>query len=159
LGKSLAPALGRTLIDLDEVFLARLGDIGAFIQDEGYAAYKASNSKLAAGLVDEATSPALLVTSSGFLTHDNPPDVLVANRALLARGYSISVMPSSSIDHAVATIVTRQMGRPYNEGVGMEAHAATARARFETYMTAGDLLVCSTAPPDVIVSSLHAHMS
>jgi shikimate kinase len=159
LGRSLAPLLGRTLVDLDEAFLARVGDIGAFIRHEGYEAYKVGNSKLATALVDEMVSPALLVTSSGFLTADNPPDALAANHAVLARGYSISLMPSPDLDEAVATLVFRQMSRPFNQGASVAAHAATARARFETYMTAGDLLVCSSAPPDSVAVALCGHVA
>jgi shikimate kinase len=147
------------LIDLDEVFLARVGDIGAFIQGQGYQAYKARNATLAAAVVDETSCPSVLVTSSGFLARDNPPDVLAANHALVARGYSISLLPSAEIEAAVATLVARQMSRPYNRGVSEQAHAATARARFETYMAAGDLLVCSTAPADAVAEALAARLS
>jgi shikimate kinase len=150
--------LGRALIDLDETFLTRIGDIGSFIRDEGYAAYKAANSKLAAALVDQTDSPAVLVTSSGFLTADNPPEVLAANHALLGRGYCVSLLPSVDLEAAVETIATRQMSRFYHEGVDREAHAATARARFMTYWRAGDLLVCSSAPPDAVAQRLDVHL-
>jgi shikimate kinase len=147
------------LIDLDEAFLVRIGDIGAFIQDKGYEAYKTANSKLAASLVDETCTPVVLVTSSGFLTSDNPPGVLAANHALLSRGYSVSLMPAPEIEEAVATIVSRQMARPYHQGIAREAHAATARTRLTTYMAAGDLLVCSAAPPGEVAGALGAYLT
>ena len=144
------------LLDLDETFLVRIGDIGSFIRDQGYLAYKTANSGLATALAEDVTAPVVLVTSSGFLATDNPPEVLTANRALLTRGYSLSLLPSAEKDDTVATIVSRQMTRPFNAGVVREE--ATARARFETYMAAGDLLVCSAAPPDAIAEALMPHV-
>jgi len=156
LGRSLAPKLGRTLVDLDETFLVRIGDIGGFIRDQGYAAYKAANVKLASVLADEATRPLVLVMSPGFLIGDNPPETLAGNFALLARGYSVSLLPSSDIESTVATIVSRQMTRPFNVGIAKEE--AKARARFETYKAAGDILVCSIASPDAMAEALMPHL-
>lgn len=155
LGRALAPRLGRTLVDLDEVFLERTGDIGAFIRDEGYEAYALANSELATALAAEATTPTVLVTSSGFLASDNPPDVLAANRALLRTGYNLSLLPAPELEAAVAAMVARQLTRSFNAGAVREE--AKARERFYTYRTVGDLLVCTVARPDAVVERLTQH--
>ena len=106
--------------------------------------------------MEEATCPLVLVASSGFLTSENPPETLAGNFALLSRGYSVSLLPCSDNERAVATIASRQMTRAFNAGVAKEE--AKARARFETYKAAGDLLVCSVAPPDAIAEALMPHL-
>ena len=156
LGRSLAPRLRRALVDLDEAFLERFGDIGAFIRDDGYEAYKLANSGLANTLVAEAATPTILVTSSGFLTSDNPPDVLAANRALLTTGYSLSLLPGLELEAAVAAMVARQMTRTFNAGAIREE--AKARARFDTYKVIGDLLVCTVAGPEIVAEQLALHL-
>ncbi len=157
LGRSLAPRMRRALIDLDEVFLERVGDINAFIRDAGYEAYKLANSHLARALVAEANTPAIFIASSGFLTSDNPPDVLAANRALLTAGYSLSLLPALQLQAAVAIIAARQMTRVFNAGYVREE--ARARARFDTYKAAGDLLVCTAACPDIVAGLLMPHLA
>lgn len=83
LGTELAPLLNRCLVDLDYEFCRRREDISAFMHREGYARYKMENSALAAELAAEAAGPTILIASSGFLTLDNPPAALQANRRLL----------------------------------------------------------------------------
>jgi len=145
------------LVDLDELFLARIGNIGAFIRDQGYPAYKSANSSLALALAEAARDPTILVTSSGFLANDNPPDTLATNRALLASGHVVSMLPACEMAAAVGIIVSRQMARPFNSGIARER--ATAQERFATYKDAGDLLVCSAAEPDAIAAELASYLT
>lgn len=152
LGRALATHLQRKLIDLDDVFLERVGDISLFIREAGYEAYKARNSVLARTLVNELTSPTVFVTSSGFLTTDNPPEILAANEALLKTGYSLSLLPTTDLEDAVRILVARQMTRTFNAGIAKEE--SRARERFGIYQAAGDLLVCSTANPNIIARKL-----
>jgi len=107
--------------------------------------------------VAEANTPAIIIASSGFLTSDNPPDVLAANRALLTAGYSLSLLPAPQLQAAVAIIVARQMTRVFNAGYVREE--ARARARFDTYEAAGDLLVCTAACPDIVAELLMPHLA
>ncbi len=79
LGLELAPLLERSLVDLDIEFQRRVGDISAYIHEEGYARYKLTNSRLASDIVGGIGGITILVTSSGFLTLDNPPQVLESN--------------------------------------------------------------------------------
>lgn len=152
LGRHLAPLLGRAFLDLDRLFDERIGPIGAYIRESGYAAYKRANSDLAGELIDTAERRVLFVTSSGFLAEDNPHEVLTQNRRLVARTYSVSLLPSGDIREAAEILVARQLKR----GLGLNAAAEMrkAEARFPIYAAAGDLLVISRAPPEQIAASL-----
>src|SRR5690606_4023342 len=94
-GRLLAPILGRHLIDLDTEFCGRVGQIDQYIRSPGYVAYKQANSRLARLLANEVSRPAIMVTSSGFLSLDNPPETLLENRNLMAQGYSICLLPDA----------------------------------------------------------------
>lgn len=60
-GSVLAPLLDRRLIDLDQEFLRLVGNIGEFIRQSGYPAYKAQNSLLAKNIVSETTEGLSLI--------------------------------------------------------------------------------------------------
>lgn len=141
-GAKLAPLLNRRLIDLDQEFIRRVGDIGPFIRGEGYEAYKVRNSGLAAEIANEIAEPTLFVTSSGFLTSDNPKMALDANRKLLASAYSICLLPSRDIESSVNIIVERQLARPFSGDAAREEEII--RDRYCTYATLGDLIIFST---------------
>lgn len=144
LGIELAPLLNHDFADLDGEFSRRIGDIGEFIRKEGYEAYKLRNSILAGQLMFELVVPTLFVTSSGFLTADNPTKALEANRRLVATRYSICLLPSRDMEQAVGAIVERQSRRAFT---GDHAHEESKiRARYPAYAQEGDLLVFSMAP-------------
>jgi shikimate kinase len=145
LGIELAPLLSRCLVDLDSEFIQRVGNIGRFIREEGYDAHKRRNATLAGQIIVEAADPMLLVTSSGFLTSDNPPEALAANHRVLAACYSICLLPSRDVERAVQIIVQRQVTRPFTSDWKREE--ATIRARYPLYVQKGDLRVFSTLSP------------
>lgn len=68
LGSILAPMLNRYLVDLDQEFGRRHGQIDEFIGAEGYDRYKLLNSVLAEEIAAASEYEMVLVTSSGFLT-------------------------------------------------------------------------------------------
>jgi|JI8StandDraft_1071087.scaffolds.fasta_scaffold30348_2 shikimate kinase len=157
LGIALAPLLNHCLVDLDGEFSRRIGDIGEFLREEGYEAYKLRNSILAEQLMFERAAPTLLVTSSGFLAVDNPMKTLEANRRLVANCYSICLLPSRDLEKAVDVIVKRQSRRPF---AGDHAHEErTIRARYSAYVQEGDLLVFSTAPSIDTAEAIARHLS
>lgn len=145
LGPLLAPLMACRLVDLDEEFGRRIGNIGVFIREEGDAAYKMRNSLLAGHLASEAMIPTLLVTSSGFLTPDNPAGAMEANRRILAHWHSICLLPSRDPERAMGVIVSRQLQRPFARDRAREEQ--TIRARYPVYEREGDLIVFSDAPP------------
>lgn len=155
LGTKLAPLLNRNLVDLDEEFRHRRGDISAFLAGEGYDRYKIENSMLAADIVAEAAAPTLLIASSGFLTPDNPEAVLKANHSLSRACYSICLLPSSDLERSVSVIVARQLERPFARARACEE--AVIRARYSVYAKLGDLVVFSTASPCDIAAAVAHH--
>lgn len=152
LGRELAPALDRRLVDLDHEFRRRVEDITSFMRREGYERYKMRNSQLATELAAEAVSPTLLVASSGFLTIDNPQLALTANQHLLEACYAVCLLPSRSLELAVSTIVDRQSRRAIGRSRSIEE--ATIRARYGTYAALGDLVVFSAASASEIARAI-----
>lgn len=144
LGVELAPLLKRRLVDLDQEFHRRIGDISAFIRNEGYDRYKLRNSELAVDIKAEALEATILVTSSGFLTDDNPQQAIWSNKSLLSECYSVCMLPSRDLELAVKTIVDRQLARPFSRNRTQEE--AAIRNRYPIYARLGDLTVFSTAP-------------
>jgi shikimate kinase len=144
LGVELAPLLNQGITDRDSEFNRQIGNVGEFIRKEGYEAYKLRNSALAALIMSELVTPTLFVTSSGFLTPDNPPTALEANRLLVAACYSICLLPSRNMEEAVGVILERQARRSFTRDRAHEE--STIRARYPIYAQEGDLLVFSTAP-------------
>lgn len=142
LGANLAPLISYRLVDLDEEFGRRNGKIDSFIADKGYERYKTLNSALAAEITS-TRDKMVLVTSSGFLTPDNPPTVLEFNMALLAASYSVCLLPSRNLERSASIIVNRQLQRPFARGRVREDEVI--RCRFPIYMALGDLVVFSEA--------------
>ncbi|MCC7253660.1 shikimate kinase [Hyphomicrobium sp.] len=146
LGLQLAPLLNRRCVDLDKEFECQVGNISTFIQDEGYERYKLRNSELAEQLATESIVPTLLITSSGFLTPDNPDAALEVNRKLLKTWYSLCLLPSRDLEQAVTIIVHRQLQRAFSRDRIREE--ATIRERYPVYAGIGDLIVFSAASPE-----------
>ncbi|MEZ5904174.1 MAG: shikimate kinase [Geminicoccaceae bacterium] len=152
LGPLLAPLLKSRLADLDHEFEHRIGSIGAYIRNEGYGRYKLRNAALARRVAATSSGLTLLVTSSGFLTPDNPPRALGANRLLLERWHAICLLPSRDLERAVAVILDRQARRPFTRDRDHEER--TIRARYPVYAREGDLIVFSQAPPRDIARAI-----
>lgn len=144
--------IGRALVDLDREFGDRIEQIDTYVRSRGYEAYKRANSRLAGDIVAGVSQPTLLATSSGFLSSDNPADALLANRKLMACGYSISLLPSSDLIIASDIIVERQAGR----GLSYDAveERRKIRERFQPYKSDGDMLVISASPPARIAEAI-----
>ncbi len=155
-GRLLVPILGRYLIDLDATFCSRVGQIDQYIRSAGYVAYKQANSRLARRLADEAPGPAVMVTSSGFLSLDNPPETLAQNTRLVAEGYSICLLPDADPGIAGDIIVARQLQRGFSREAARERR--TIGERFATYNAAGDMIVFSAAPPAQIAAAIAARL-
>ena len=156
LGLELAPLLQRRLVDLDHEFHTRVEDITTYMRSEGYDRYKTRNSQLAVTLAAEATAPTLMVSSSGFLTDDNPAPVLMANKRLLEASYGICLLPSRCLEVAVTTIVGRQTSRSF--GRSRDIEEAVIRSRYQTYAALGDLVLFSAAPATDIARAAADHL-
>ncbi len=151
-GAYLAPLLHRRLVDLDQEFGHRYGQIDEFIRFEGYHRYKLVNSALAEEIIISSRCEVIMVTSSGFLTPDNPRPALESNMRLLAESYSICLLPSRDMERAVTVIVDRQLRRPFARDKAGEEEAI--RARFPVYVTLGDMVVFSEASPTDVAQAI-----
>lgn len=157
LGIELGLLIERRPVDIDQEFVRRIGDIDAFIRDEGYQRYKSRNSRLAREITSESPSPILLVTSSGFLTPDNPEPALAGNRKLLASSYSICLLPSRDLEGAVRIIVERQLARRFARDPAREE--ALIRERYPIYALLGDMVVYSAAAAGAIARQVARRLS
>ena len=157
LGLRLAPLLNQAIADLDNEFSRQIGNISEFIRDEGYDTYKVCNSALVEQIMSELVAPTLLVTSSGFLSKDNPKIALEANRRLVDACYSICLLPPRNIEESIGAIVERQSRRLFTRDHAHEE--STIRARYPTYALEGDLRVFSMAPSSETAEAIAHHLS
>ena len=156
LGERLAPKLGRTLFDLDLIFCDRIGVIGPFIAQHGYAAYRAANLELAEHLVETVIGPAIFVASSGFLAALPGSDDRRRAEAVLGGGYALALLPSLDLDVSTQIIVERQLSRPF--GFNRDDEAQKFRMRAPACRDAADLLVVSVAAPELIAETVAVAM-
>lgn len=131
-GPQLAADVNADFVDLDLAVCERIAPIPELIEAEGYAAYCAVSSTVAARLVEEAGGRLVMATSSGFLTHDDQPQVVAANLGIVRRaGRSVLVLPDADLDAAAELIADRQARR---WGAETRDHwLAVTRRRLPTY--------------------------
>ncbi|MBP7650424.1 MAG: hypothetical protein KA085_14360 [Phenylobacterium sp.] len=152
-GAELARQLGCAFVDLDQQFMARVGQIDAVIRGQGYARYVELNAALFATLASESPATCVMALSSGFLARDTPAELLATNQARVrAAGTSIRLLPSEDLGVATRIVVARQMRRGFNLDEARET-AKFAR-RFADYLDQGDIRIFSAAPPARIASEM-----
>lgn len=153
-GVLLAERLGYACIDLDDVFCARVGNIRHYIAHQGYESYVRQNAQLCRDIIAESQdSNTIIILSSGFLATDIRPDIIMANRRLVAdKGKSIRLLPSKHFTVAKQCIVTRQLTRSY--GLNREKEIEKISLRFKEYLEMGDYRIYSMASPEVIVNEI-----
>ena len=115
IGTALAERLGTRLVDLDAVFRSRHGDISAYIDDAGYAAYAKQNVDLFANLVVGRDRPDIVALSSGFMTYapDVDPSYPFWREWVAASPLTFVLLPSLQLEVCIREIVRRQLGRPF----------------------------------------------
>lgn len=159
LATAIAPRLNRPLIDLDLEFCDRIGTIGPYIAAKGYPAYRLANLDLALELVGALTDPTIFVTASGFLAAQPQSDDYQTASALVATGYTITLLPTLDLALATDIVVERQMQRGFTFDRAGETEKF--RHRFHLYRDKGDMLVVSTQPASqvatAVVAALHGH--
>ena len=133
IGTALAERLGTRLVDLDAVFRSRHGDISAYIDDSGYAAYAKQNVDLFANLVVGRDRPDIVALSSGFMTYapDVDPSYPFWREWVAASPLTFVLLPSLQLEVCIREIVRRQLGRPFARSA--EREEQVIRARFPIY--------------------------
>jgi shikimate kinase len=149
-GSLLAERLGYGFIDLDLVFCERVGLIGDYVKEQGYSAYSETNSTLFEQLLEEYPTRMVFPLSSGFLVHEDSPELVRKHKSLLKRkGVSILLLPSRSLKETMDIIIPRQMARGYLDLVeGRER--VRLNSRYPKYKKYGDIKIFSAEPPEQI---------
>ena len=157
LGRVLADRLNWPLIDLDLEFCEQIAEIGRFIRQTSYAAYRAEDLLLAQRLVARTEGPLVFVTASGFLAAEVESSDYAEARALVGTGYGITLLPSLDIDQATELVVERQLKRGF--GLERESETRKFRQRFGRYREQGDMLVVSSAPAEDMGKAVQAALT
>lgn len=148
----LAKKLGRTFIDVDLEFCNRIALIPDYVQTNGYAGYCEANSALVKDLLTEYPSGAVIATPSGFLVHENLPDIVAKNLNLIKEHVSVLLLPGHDPKEYVDTVVQRQINRWSDCEV--ENERKRFLERFEKYKAFGDIKIFSNENPEIIVSKI-----
>ena len=158
-GKVLAERLGYGFVDLDYVFCERLGIIGDYIDQNGYKAYCAANSALFDRLLVDHPSRHVFPLSSGFLVHEDSPELVRKHRRLLRRsGISVLLLPSRSLSATMDVIIPRQMQRGY-PGLTEDRERAKLARRFSRYKRFGDVKIFSSADPSTVADMMMSELT
>lgn len=153
-GEVLAEEIGYAFVDLDREFLNRVGLIGDYVREHGYSRYCETNSRLFEELVREWPSETVFPLSSGFLVHEDSPELVKKHKKLLQKlGVSVLLLPSESLQESLKVVVPRQLSRGYidtTEENEIERH----RHRYPKYKEYGDVKIFSKEEPRKIAARM-----
>ena len=151
-GKILAQKLGYRFVDIDTEFCERIEMIGSYIDKHGYIQYCYANSELFEELIREFHSRTVFPLSSGFLVHEESPELVKRHVSLLEKlGVSILLMPSERLEDAIDIVAPRQVSREYMKTT-IEKERKKLSDRFYKYLKYGDIKIFShDAPNDIAV--------
>jgi shikimate kinase len=133
-GAVLAERLGVGFLDLDRHLASRIGDIGEYIDLNGYDAYARANVEAYCSLQRGNTYPGVQALSSGFMTYsdDVHAEYLRVRHDIEVHPNTFVLLPSLDRDACVAETVRRQTARPFGRPAAKEE--AVIRSRFKIYM-------------------------
>ena len=153
-GAALAKRLGVRFIDLDAEFVARSGDISAYLDKHGYDAYAAWNVSLYSDLTDGPERPDIVALSSGFMTYrsDVHPDFIRLREGIASSESTFVLLPSLDLEICVAEIVRRQLRRPFARAA--EREEQVIRTRFPVYAGLPALKVETMKPVEAVLAEL-----
>ena len=117
-------------VDLDAEFAARLGDISAYLNTYGYAAYASQNVSLYRALTTVAEPLRVVALSCGFMTYS--PDVHPSYPSLRERVASsrltFVLLPTLDVETCVTETVRRQLSRSFARSREREEHVIRTRS-------------------------------
>jgi shikimate kinase len=153
-GAALAERLGVRFVDLDAEFGFRHGDISAYLDTHGYAAYAACNVGVFSDLCSGPDRPEIAALSSGFMTYadDVHPDYPVWRQRLAASPLSFVLLPSLQLEACVKETVRRQLGRSFARSA--EREEQVIRARFPVYAGLPGSKLETMQPIEAVVSEI-----
>ncbi|MEI6424824.1 MAG: shikimate kinase, partial [Lentisphaerota bacterium] len=148
-GRIFANKISYDFIDLDSEFMERIGNIGDYIESNGYLNYCRENSKLFYELLKEQNTNIVFVLSSGFLVHGDVDSNLKKHaNSIRDLGFSILLLPSESLEKTEEIVVARQLSRGLNCQENRERQKI--KNRFHIYLKFGDIKVFSADSPESI---------
>lgn len=152
IGALLADKLGYTFIDVDKEFCERIALIPDVVRSEGYIAYCEKNSSLIDELLQEHPEKTVLATPSGYLVHEDSPELVEKHLSVIKSGISVLLLPDEDPNAGVEAIVARQLSR-WND---LDAAKEKERflSRFEKYKNYGDIRIFSMEGPEVITNMI-----
>ena len=155
-GALLAQRLGVPFVDLDEEFIANVGDISLYLDAHGYDAYAERNVSIYFALSAGAGRELVLALSSGFMTYrpDIHPEYERCRRDIASSPLTFVLIPSLDLEACVVEIVRRQSGRPFARSAKREEQVI--RARFQTYVEIPARKVKTMQPVRQVVDELVA---
>ncbi len=152
----LAQRLGVPFVDLDEAFIANVGDISLYLNTHGYGAYAERNVNVYLALAAAAGGEAVLALSSGFMTY--PPDIHSeyerCRRDIVSSPSTFVLLPSLDLEACVVETVRRQISRPFARSP--EREEQVIRARFPIYVDIPARKVETMRPVRQVVDELVA---
>jgi shikimate kinase len=153
-GAALAERLGARFADLDNEFISRHGNISAYLDEHGYAAYASENVSLFSKLGGGTDRPDIVALSSGFMTYadDVHPAYPVWRQRVASSPSTFILLPSLQFEVCVKETVQRQMGRPFARSA--EREEQVIRARFPMYLGLRGHKVETKRPVEAVVAEL-----
>jgi hypothetical protein len=139
IGARLARRLGVRFVDLDAEFTSRYGDISAYLDTHGYAAYAAGNIGMFSDLDSETDGIEVVALSSGFMTYpdDVHQDYPVWRQRIAANPLTFVLLPSLRLEACVTETVRRQLERSFARSAEREEQVIRARDGAEAGTPAG----------------------
>jgi shikimate kinase len=154
-GAILANRLNWRFVDMDQCFLASIGDISEFIDRHGYLQYAARNVQLYTRIRDDALAPTVCAVSSGFMTYPEyvAPIYSSLRDSIEANALTALLMPTFELKTCTDLIVARQLARTYLNAI--EASETTKiHNRFPLYMRLGCSRFQSDVPPEQVAERI-----
>ena len=147
--KHLAKSLGWSFVDIDLYFCDEIAPIPDYINENGYAAYCQKSSELTDDLVERFATRTIFATPSGFLVHEESPDLVEKHVNLIdTNAISVLLLPSENPYDTVDMIINRQLDR------WPEVNPAVERKRYisrhEKYKQYGTVKIIGQCKPDEV---------
>ena len=159
IGALVAQRLGLAFLDLDKSLELRVGDIGDYINANGYDAYARANIEVYCSLLIGTRCPGVHALSSGFMTYasDVHPNFPTLRREIEIHPRTFVLLPSLDRDACVAETVRRQTARPFGRTPAREE--AVIRSRFEIYMSVPARKIETMRPLNKVVDEITSALS
>jgi shikimate kinase len=158
LGSRLAARLNFAFLDLDQHFVARVGDVSDVIAAQGYEGYARGNVETYVDARTALVSPTVMAMSSGFMVYNTElhPAYPEIRREIDASPLTVVLLPSFDEGACVAETVRRQRQRPFARSA--EREEDVIRERFGAYRRLSAAQFETAGFVDVIVEQVTVHL-